>query len=89
MPENKQPTIKDVSRLANVSPVTVSRSLRSPHLVSEDTRVKVDNAVKMLGYVPNIAASNLRARHSNTIFVLIPSISNHVFQEVLGEVREI
>ncbi len=88
MPENKQPTIKDVSRLANVSPVTVSRSLRSPHLVSEDTRVKVDNAVKMLGYVPNIAASNLRARHSNTIFVLIPSISNHVFQDVLSGVSK-
>ena len=79
----KRVTLEDVSRAAGVSPITVSRSLRKPEMVSEAIRERVQQAVRELGYVPNTAAQFLATGRSNVIGVVIPSVTNNVFADVL------
>lgn len=76
-------TLSDVASLANVSPQTVSRAIRYPHLVSEHTLQRVQWAITTTGYVPNLAASNLASNRSRTVAALIPSLSASVFADAL------
>ena len=81
-------TLRDVSEAAKVSEMTVSRVLRSSGDVSEATRQKVLNAAKTLGYVPNRIAGALASKQVNLVAVIVPSMSNMVFPEVLTGVTE-
>ncbi|WP_131196142.1 LacI family DNA-binding transcriptional regulator [Lichenihabitans psoromatis] len=76
-------TLADVARLANVSEITVSRILRNIGPVADATRDRVLAAVAELGYVPNRVAGTLASATSNLIGVIIPSLSNIVFADVL------
>ncbi len=76
-------TLADVARLAGVSEITVSRILRDIGPVAEDTRRRVLAAVRDTGYVRNQVAGTLASARSNLIGVLIPSLSNIVFADVL------
>ncbi|QUS35711.1 LacI family DNA-binding transcriptional regulator [Falsirhodobacter algicola] len=63
-------TVKDVARLAGVSPGTVSNTLSGARNVDAETRRRVEAAVAQLGYVPNLAARRFRTGVSNTIAVM-------------------
>ncbi len=76
-------TLADVARLADVSEITVSRILRDVGPVSEGTRQRVLAAVQDTGYVRNQVAGTLASATSNLIGVVIPSLSNIVFADVL------
>ncbi len=76
-------TIHDVAKRAGVSTATVSRTLASPALVSDEARGRVLAAIKDTGYTPNMAARNLRARRSMMVLVVVPNIANAFFAEVL------
>ena len=76
-------TLADVARLAGVSGITVSRILRNSGPISERARAKVMSAVEQVGYVPNRVAGTLASSASNLMGVVIPSLSNIVFPEVL------
>ena len=76
-------TLVEVAKLANVSEITVSRIMRNKGPISDLTREKVMAAVKAAGYVPNRVAGSLASAQSNLIGVIIPSLSNIVFPEVL------
>ncbi len=73
-----KPGIKDIARLSGVSPATVSRVLRNPGLVSEDTRTRVMAAIDKAGYKPNRFGASLRTQKSGNIMVVIPDITNQV-----------
>ncbi|MFD1880281.1 LacI family DNA-binding transcriptional regulator [Paracoccus pacificus] len=77
-------TLRDVSEASGVSEMTVSRVLRNRGDVSAATREKVVEAAKSLGYVPNKIAGGLASQRVNLVAVVIPSLSNLVFPEVLG-----
>jgi DNA-binding LacI/PurR family transcriptional regulator len=62
-------TIKDVARLAGVSPATVSLVLGNKGQVSEETRRKVLEAVQKLGYRPNVLARNLVKGKTSTVLL--------------------
>ena len=79
-------TLRDVSEASGVSEMTVSRVLRNKGDVSEATRLKVQTAAKKLGYVPNKIAGALASQHVNLVAVIIPSLGNMVFPEVLSGV---
>jgi len=81
-------TLEEVALLAGVSTMTASRALSQPRLVSESTRVKVEQAVAELGYVPNRAARALASSQSRVIVVLVPSLSNTVFTAVLDGIHD-
>lgn len=88
VPERRQLTLRDVSEASGVSEMTVSRVLRNRGDVSEATRKKVLSAAKSLGYVPNKIAGALASSRVNLVAVIIPSLSNMVFPEVLTGISE-
>jgi LacI family gluconate utilization system Gnt-I transcriptional repressor len=75
--------LRDVSDAAGVSEMTVSRVLRGRGDVSPATRERVMRAARTLGYVPNRIAGALASARVNLVGVVIPSLSNMVFPEVL------
>lgn len=77
------PTLTDVARMAGVSEITVSRVVRNKAMVARATRSRVLAAIEALGYVPNRAAGSLASSSAPLIGVLLPSLSNIVFPEVL------
>lgn len=81
--ETKDIGMRHVARLAGVSPITVSRTLRSPATVAEATRTKVQKAIAELNYVPNLVAGALSNNRSRMIAVIVPNISNSVFARTL------
>jgi LacI family gluconate utilization system Gnt-I transcriptional repressor len=76
--------LRDVSEASGVSEMTVSRVLRNRTDVSQATREKVLQAAKQLGYVPNKIAGALASQRVNLVAVIIPSLSNMVFPEVMA-----
>ena len=82
-------TIRDVSEASGVSDMTVSRVLRGRGDVSQATREKVLLAAKELGYVPNKIAGALASQRVNLVAVIIPSMSNMVFPEVMMGINEV
>lgn len=83
-PRARALTLRDVSAAAGVSEMTVSRVLRNRGDVSAATREKVMTAARTLGYVPNRIAGGLASQRVNLVAVVIPSLSNLVFPDVLG-----
>ena len=82
-------TLRDVSEACGVSEMTVSRVLRDSGDVSQTTREKVLKAAHDLGYVPNKIAGALASQRVNLIAVIIPSMSNMVFPEVMMGINEV
>lgn len=87
--DNRSLTLRDVSEASGVSEMTVSRVLRNRGDVSEPTRERVLKAAKELGYVPNKIAGALASQRVNLVAVIIPSLSNMVFPEVLSGISEV
>lgn len=81
-------TLKDVAAAAGVSVITASRALRTPEIVSEKVRLRVQKAVDELGYAPNQAARALASATTSIIGVIIPSITNLVFTDLLRGVYD-
>ncbi|KPP93041.1 MAG: LacI family transcriptional regulator, gluconate utilization system Gnt-I transcriptional repressor [Rhodobacteraceae bacterium HLUCCA08] len=82
-------TLRDVSEASGVSEMTVSRVLRNKGDVSEATRLRVQAAAKRLGYVPNRIAGGLASQRVNLVAVIIPSLGNMVFPEVLRGISQV
>lgn len=82
-------TLRDVSEASGVSEMTVSRVLRNRGDVSDTTRERVLATAKRLGYVPNKIAGALASQRVNLVAVVIPSMSNMVFPEVMTGISEV
>ena len=75
--------MRDVALSADVSEVTASRALRNPDLVSQRLRERVVAAARELGYVPNQLASALASSRTSRVAVIVPSLTNGVFDDYL------
>jgi len=82
-------TLRDVSEASGVSEMTVSRVLRNRGDVSDATRERVLKTAKQLGYVPNKIAGALASSRVNLVAVVIPSMSNMVFPEVMTGITQV
>ena len=78
-----RPTISDVAKLAGVGAITVSRALREPTRVSHDLRRQIAAAIDSLGYVPDPNARALASSRADVVGVLVPSLTNNVFADVV------
>jgi LacI family gluconate utilization system Gnt-I transcriptional repressor len=76
-------TLIDVARVAGVSPITVSRALHRPEVVSDATREKVRAAVRATGYVPNMLAGGLASSKSRLVAIFLPTIANSIFADTV------
>jgi LacI family transcriptional regulator len=83
-------TIRDVARLAEVHPGTVSRALneQTRALVNQDTAERVLRAAEQLGYRPNPIARGLKTNRSYTVGVLIPDLTNPLFPPIVRGVED-
>lgn len=80
--------IRDVAQKAGVSVATISRVINNRDAVSEKTRMKVERVIKELNYHPSILGRNLRTSESRLLLVLIPSISNPFYTEIINGIEE-
>jgi LacI family gluconate utilization system Gnt-I transcriptional repressor len=82
-------TLSEIASRVGTSAITVSRVLNAPHLVSEELKKRIESAIEELGYLPNRAARSLASARSEAVLVLIPSLSNTVFTDLLEGVRDV
>ncbi|WP_394209428.1 gluconate operon transcriptional repressor GntR [Enterovibrio calviensis] len=87
--KKKRPTLQDIADQVGVTKMTVSRCLRDPSQVSEALKDKIETAVEALGYIPNRAPDILSNAKSNAIGVLVPSLTNQVFAEVIRGIESV
>ncbi|TCV93694.1 LacI family transcriptional regulator [Biostraticola tofi] len=87
--KKKRPGLQDVADRVGVTKMTVSRYLRNPALVSEALQQKIAVALDDLGYIPNRAPDILSNATSRAIGVLLPSLTNQVFAEVLRGIEQV
>ncbi len=76
-------TLGDVAKLAGVSPMTVSRVLNRPELVTQETIDRVRQVIERTGYVPNLLAGGLASRRTRLVAAIVPSITNGIFVETV------
>jgi LacI family gluconate utilization system Gnt-I transcriptional repressor len=76
-------TLIDVAKVAGVSPITVSRALHRPEVVTEETRIKVIEAVRKTGYVSNMLAGGLASNKSRLVAIFLPTIANSIFADTV------
>ena len=72
-------TIKDVAKLAGVSPMTVSRVINGNDRVSPAARGSVEQAISELGYVPSRLARGLSRQRTGTLALIVPDVANPFF----------
>ncbi|HFZ8994450.1 TPA: LacI family DNA-binding transcriptional regulator [Citrobacter freundii] len=82
-------TLQEVANFAGVGTMTVSRALRTPEQVSDKLREKIERAVEELGYIPNRSAGALASGHSNTIAVLIPSLTDKASSSFMQSLQQV
>jgi len=81
-------TLQDIADRVGVTKITVSRALREPHRVSAALRLRIEEAIDELGYIPNHSAGALASGRSHSVALLIPSLSNSVFSEIQRGIEE-
>lgn len=81
-------TIKDVSELAGVSQATVSRVINGTSRVSHDKKLKVEKAIKELGYRPNSIAQALAFSRTGSVGIMVPELGGPFYSGILHSVEE-
>ena len=85
----KHVTIKDIARYLSISVSTVSRALMDDRNVRKETREKVLEAARILGYKPNPVATNLKYGHTNTVGVIVPEMVTPFASTVINGIRSV
>lgn len=83
----KQVTIYDIAKELSISAATVSRALTNTVDVKPDTRERVINAAKKMGYHTNNFASSLRKKQGQMIGVIVPKLNSHFMAEALSGIE--
>lgn len=81
-------TIKDIAKLLEINPSTVSRALKDHPDISQETRAKVKRIANDLGYVPNLQAISFRNRKSHLIGLILPDMNMFFFPPVISAIEE-
>lgn len=84
MPEYREITIYDIAKHLNISAATVSRGLKNNAAVNKNTRKKIEDTARLLGYRSNTFASSLRSKQTHTIGVLVPRLNSFFMSGVLA-----
>jgi LacI family transcriptional regulator len=89
MTKLRRPTLRDLARTVGVSASTASRALNNSTAISEEIRRKVFKAAKDAHYIPNSMARGLALKRSHLIGLLVPSIANPFFAEILRGAHDV
>lgn len=86
---NQAITLKDISRALGLSVSTVSKALRNSYEISDTTRKLVQEYAKSINYQPNPFAQSLKEGKSKSIGVIIPTIDNNFFSQVIDGIESV
>ena len=89
MSTHKDITIYDIAEALNLSPATVSRGLKEHPAIRKDTRKRILEKAKEMGYRQNFFASNLRRNRTNTIGVIVPRLNSYFMSSVLAGMEKV
>ncbi|WP_225036917.1 LacI family DNA-binding transcriptional regulator [Winogradskyella sp. SM1960] len=81
-------TLKELAALLNISVSTVSKALNDSHEISENTRIRVKELAAKLNYKPNRIAQQLKTNKTKIIGVILPTVTNPFFAEVLHGIEK-
>lgn len=87
MEENKDITIYDIAEKLNLATSTISRALKDHPSISDKTIKKVKKTAEEMGYVPNTLAAGLRGNKTNTIGVLIPTVTQPFLSSLISGIE--
>jgi LacI family transcriptional regulator/LacI family repressor for deo operon, udp, cdd, tsx, nupC, and nupG len=82
-------SIKDIAQTAGVSHPTVSRALNNSPLINKETRARIKAIALEMGYIPNAVARSLKAQRSGTMGLVVTSLTDPFFSEVMAGVDEV
>lgn len=85
----KSITIKELSKMLDVSISTVSKALNDSYEISQPTKERIQEAAKLYNYRPNRVAVNLKSGKTNTIGVILPSIKNFFLARALRGIENV
>lgn len=80
-------TIQDVAKEAGVSITTVSRVINNNYPVKKETREKVEKIIEEMNFTPNSLARGLIKKKTDTVGILVPSITNIFFPLVINGIE--
>ncbi|MBR2846257.1 MAG: LacI family DNA-binding transcriptional regulator [Solobacterium sp.] len=86
---NKRAGIVDVAKMAGVSTATVSHVINNTRFVTDDTRERVNQAIRELGYAPNASARTLKTGKTNKIQFIIPDVDNAFFTSLIESIESV
>jgi len=89
MKHKKETTIYDIARKLDLSSATVSRALTDNPVINKNTRKRIKEAAKELGYRRNTFASNLRKQKTNTIGVILHELNSNFITSVLAGIEKV
>ena len=85
----KDITIYDIAEVLNISPATVSRGLKDHPGIHEETKKRINETARKMGYRQNKFASNLRKKSSNTIGVIVPRLNSYFMSTVIAGIEKV
>lgn len=89
MPGDKDITIYDIAKYLDISATTVSRGLKNHPAINKNTRKRITEAARELGYRSNTFASSLRSRKTHTLGVIVPRINSYFVASVLAGMEDV
>lgn len=81
-------TILDIAKYLDISHTTVSRAIAGHEHISEETKKRVKQAAKRMGYVPNASARTMRGQRSSIVGLIIPDVQNDFYATVAKNVAD-
>lgn len=78
----RRPTLKDIASELSLTHPTISRALADHHSISAETKARVQEAARRLGYVANSNARMLRSARSEVVGLLLPDVTNEFYAAV-------
>lgn len=82
-------TIRDIAKLLEVSPSTVSRALKDHPDIGAETKKRINQIASELGYQPNYQAIQFRQRRSKLIGFILPDINRFFYPDLIKAIEEI
>lgn len=89
MQGEKEITIYDIAKHLSISATTVSRGLKDHPTINKNTRKKIVEAARHLGYRSNTFASSLRSKKTHTIGIIVPRLNSYFMSSVLAGMEDI
>lgn len=88
MAAEKDITIYDIAKYLDISATTVSRGLKNHPTINKNTRKKISDAARELGYRSNTFASSLRSKKTHTLGVIVPRLNSYFIASVLSGMED-